>query len=44
MNVIAVLDKHLVLYLFRAYFFVLLKHYTFILNNNQVLEIAKFLY
>lgn len=44
MNVIAVLDKYLVLYQYRKYFFVLFKNYTFLLNNNQVLEMAKLLY
>lgn len=44
MNVIAVLDNNLALYVFRESFFVLFNHYTFLLNNNQVLEIAKFLY
>lgn len=44
MNVIAFLDKHLALYLFKEYFFVLFKHYAFLLNNNQILEMAKLLY
>lgn len=44
MNVIVILDKHLVLYLVKGSFFVLLKHHAFILNNNEDLEIATLLY
>lgn len=44
MNVIVILDKHFVLYLFRGSFFVLFKHYAFLLNNNEDLEIATLLY
>lgn len=44
MNVIVILDKHLVLYLIIGSFFVLLNHYAFLLNNNEDLEIATLLY
>lgn len=44
MNVIVILDKCLVLRLFIGSFFVLRKHYAFLLNNNEDLEIAALLY
>lgn len=44
MNVIVILDKHLVLYLFRGSFFALFKHYAFLLKNKKNVEIATLLY
>lgn len=44
MNVIVILDKHLVLYLFRGSFFALFKHYSFLLKNKKNVEIATLLY
>lgn len=46
MNVIVILDKHLVLYLFGEPFLVLyfVLYYAFLLNKNEDLETATLLY